>query len=80
MHSERHRGGYHLSHDEREQREQAAVLRQIQQVMHSKRKFHGHSIQNSRDLFEVIDRDHSGMVDSEELAGALHQVRNSIID
>ena len=71
---ERHHGGYHLSHEEREQREQAAVLRQIQQVMHSKRKFHGHSIQNSRALFEEIDRDHSGLVDIKELADALHQL------
>ena len=66
--------GYHLSDDEREQREQVAVLHQIQQAMHAKRSIYGHSIKNSRDLFQSIDQDHSGMVDMKEFADALHRL------
>ena len=70
-----HGHGYHLSRGEREQREQqASVLRQIQQAMHSKRSIHGHSINDSRDILQSIDRDQSGMVDTEEFADALHQL------
>ena len=65
---------FHLLHDEREQLEHAAVLRQIKQAMHAKRRIHGHSIENSRDLFQSIDHDHSGMMNVEEFTGALHQL------
>ena len=70
----RHLDGIHVDHGEREQREQASVLRQIQQAMHAKRSIHGHSIKNSREPFKSIDRDHSGMVDVAEFTDALHQL------
>ena len=57
-----HGHGYHLSAEEREQREQASVLRQLQQTMHSKRTLHGHSIADSRKVFHEFDTDHSGQV------------------
>lgn len=44
-------GPYHLSARAKVQREQAAVLRQIQAAMHSKRTVHGHSIADTQSIF-----------------------------
>ena len=69
-----HAGKVHLSHGARSQREHAAELHAIKQMMHSKRKLHGHTIADSRAVFAAIDRDHSGTLDFAEFGEAMHRL------
>ena len=65
---------YHLDHGARSQREHDAELHAIKQMMHSKRKLHGHTIADSRAVFAAIDRDHSGTLDLAEFGEAMNRL------
>ena len=67
-------GVYQLSSKARMQREHAAVLHQIQQVMQSQRTLNGKSISDTRAVFLAIDRDNSGTLDPGEFADAMRRL------
>ena len=70
----------HLTGDERREREREAIMRQLQQAMHSNRKVFGQTIEDPRHVFAAFDRDGSGMLSPDELYGALKRLGLGLTD
>ena len=64
-------GALHLDHAERRQRQQAAAVHAIRQIMHSHRHLFGENISTVQQLFRAMDTDRSGRIEQTEFHAAL---------